>query len=247
MSRTQCYECFKLFIEGRMSVGEDPRPGRPSTTTNDDHVSRVRAVIRGNRRLTVREVADEVGICIGFCHQMFTEKRQMRRVNAKFAPHLLTDNQKEKSVENSQELLANANGNENFLKNIITGDETWVYWYDVEVETQSSQWVGKGSPRPEKTRMSRSKIKVMLVVFFDWKGIVYHEFVPGGQMVNKQLYQEVLACLRDFVRRKRPELWENQTWMLHHDNAPAHASLLIAVIWQNIRYPLCPIHPILRT
>jgi len=46
-------------------------------------------------------------------------------------------------------------------------------------------------------------------------------------MVNKQLYQEVLAHLRDAVRRKRPELWENQTWMLHHDNVPAHALLLI--------------------
>ena len=75
--------------------------------------------------------------------------------------------------------------------------------------------------------MSRSKIKVMLVVFFDWKGIVHHEFVPRGQMVNKQLYQEILARLRDAVRRKRPELWENQTWMLNHDNAPADASLLI--------------------
>jgi len=51
-----------------MSVGEDPRPGRPSTSTNDDHVERVRAVIRGNRRLTVCEVADEVGISIGSCH-----------------------------------------------------------------------------------------------------------------------------------------------------------------------------------
>ena len=74
--------------------------------------------------------------------------------------------------------------------------------------------------------MSWSKIKV-LVVFFDWKGIVHHEFVPHGQMVNKQLYQEVLARLRDAVRRKRPELWENQTWILHHDNAPAHVLLLI--------------------
>jgi len=46
-------------------------------------------------------------------------------------------------------------------------------------------------------------------------------------MVNKQLYQEVLARLRDAVRRKKPELWENQTWMLHHDNALAHVSLLI--------------------
>ena len=64
--------------------------------------------------------------------------------------------------------------------------------------------------------MSRSKIKVMLVVFFDWKGIVHHEFLPHGQMVKKQLYQEVLARFRDAVHRKRPELWENQTLMLHH-------------------------------
>jgi hypothetical protein len=63
----------------------------------------------------------------------------------------------------------------------------------------------------------------LLVVFFDWKGNAHHEFVPWGQMVNRRLYQEVLARLRDAV----PELWENQTWMLHHENAPAHASLLI--------------------
>jgi len=46
-------------------------------------------------------------------------------------------------------------------------------------------------------------------------------------MVNGQLYQEVLARLRGAVRRKRPELWENQPWMLRHDNAPSHSSLLI--------------------
>jgi len=64
-----------------------------------------------------------------------------------------------------------------------------------------------------KRRMSRSKIKVKFVVFFDWKRIVQHEFVPRVQIVNKQLYQEVLARLRDAVRRKTPELWENQTWI----------------------------------
>jgi len=56
-----------------MSIGKDPRPGRTSTSTNDDHVEGVRAVIRGNSRLTVREAADEVGISIESCHQIFTE------------------------------------------------------------------------------------------------------------------------------------------------------------------------------
>jgi len=49
----------------------------------------------------------------------------MRRVSAKFVRRLLTDDHKQNRVEISQELLANANGS-NFLKNIITGDETWV-------------------------------------------------------------------------------------------------------------------------
>ena len=60
-------------------------------------------------------------------------------------PRLLTDGHKQNRVEISQELLANANGNENVLTNIITGDETWVYVCDVETEMQSSQWSRKGS------------------------------------------------------------------------------------------------------
>jgi len=68
-------------------------------------------VIRGNRRLTVREVADEVDISIGSCHQNLTENFQMFRVSLKFVPRLLTDDQKENRVEMSQELLANVNGN----------------------------------------------------------------------------------------------------------------------------------------
>jgi len=79
----------------------------------------------------------------------------MRRVSAKFVPPLLTDDQKENRLEITQELLANANGNENFLKNIITGDETWLYGYDVDAKVQTSQGMGKGSPRPKTARMSR--------------------------------------------------------------------------------------------
>ena len=63
----------------------------------------------------------------------------MCHISAKFMPRLLTDDQKESHVEISQEPLANANGNENFLKNIITGDGTWVYGYNFETKMQSSQ------------------------------------------------------------------------------------------------------------
>jgi hypothetical protein len=32
--------------------------------------------------------------------------------------------------------------------------------------------------------------------------------------------------LRENVRRRRPELWREQTWLLHNDNAPSHISVL---------------------
>jgi len=66
----------------------------------------------------------------------------------------------------------------------------------------------------------------MLICFFDQKGIVYKEFIPPGQTLNASLYVEVLIRLRENVRRKRPDQWQNNTWLLHHDNAPAHAALL---------------------
>jgi hypothetical protein len=44
----------------------------------------------------------------------------------------------------------------------------------------------------------------MLVVFFDWKGIVHHEFVPRGQMVNEQLYREIVFVCFVFVTDSGP-------------------------------------------
>ncbi|KAG5309963.1 MOS1T transposase, partial [Pseudoatta argentina] len=29
------------------------------------------------------------------------------------------------------------------------------------------------------------------------------------------------------IRQKRPDLWKNKNWLLHHDNAPAYTSLLV--------------------
>jgi len=85
--------------------------------------------------------------------------------------------------------------------------------------------MGKMSPRPKKAGQSRSNVKVFFLFFV--KGIVHYEFVPRGETVNKHIYLNVLKRLRVAVRRKRPEAWTNNTRMLHHDNAPAHASLLI--------------------
>ena len=76
----------------------------------------MRSVIRENRRLTVREVSEEVGICKSSCHTILTDKLKMHRVAAKFVPRLLTEEQKQNRVTVSQDLLDRSNTDENFLR-----------------------------------------------------------------------------------------------------------------------------------
>jgi len=76
LSRTQCHEWYQRFKSGRTSIEDDSKSGRPSTSMDDDHFEKVLAVIRQNRRLTVREVAEKAGICKTSCHLILTEKAE---------------------------------------------------------------------------------------------------------------------------------------------------------------------------
>ena len=57
--------------------------------------------------------------------------------------------------------------------------------HDTKTKRQSREWHTANSPRPKKARMSKSKIKLMLICFFDSQGIVHKEFEPPGQTVNQ--------------------------------------------------------------
>ena len=102
MCITQTYEWWKRFKGGRTSVDDDLCSRRPSTSKTDDNVAKVLEVIRSNRRLTVREVAEEMSISKTVCHEILTEKLGMHRIAAKFVPRLLTDDQKQSSWRESR-------------------------------------------------------------------------------------------------------------------------------------------------
>ena len=162
MGVTQIKEWFNRFKNGRTSVESEQCSGRPQTARNSAVVERVKNLVRGDRRLTVREIAEEVGISKDSAHEILRADLNMRRVAAKFVPKLLSAEQKELRVEVAQDLLDTTSTDPEFLNTVITGDESWVYGYDPETKAQSSQWKHPESPRPKKARQVRSKIKVML-------------------------------------------------------------------------------------
>ncbi|BFZ13051.1 hypothetical protein BsWGS_16090 [Bradybaena similaris] len=164
MSRTRVFEWFKRFQDGRENVESDHRSGRPVTSRSEKHIADVSSTVRENRRITIRELSEEHSISFGSVQAILTEDLGMRRVSAKFVPKLLSADQKDNRVSAAADLIDCVENNENFLKTVITGDESWVYGYDPETKVQSSQWKTANSPRPKKARMSRSNVKTLLIV-----------------------------------------------------------------------------------
>jgi hypothetical protein len=77
----------------------------------------------------------------------------------------------------------------------------------METKKQSSQLVGKYSPRPENIRRVSSNVKVMLTVFFYIEGVVHHEFLRQWQTVSRWYYLVVLKHLRENIWTERSQLW----------------------------------------
>ena len=167
-------------------------------------VEQVQAAVNQDCRRTIHDLCAEVGIGYGSCQQILTVQLNMHQIRAKFVPRVLTQDQKDSRVAICQELKETVKNDPTLLLNVITGDESIVYAYDPETKLQSSQWKSPGSPGPKK-----SKLKMMLICFFDQEGIVHREFVPPGMTVNADFYCDVLRRLCENVRRKRPQKWRN--------------------------------------
>ncbi|XP_028047733.1 protein GVQW3-like [Monomorium pharaonis] len=206
LSKTRAYEWYSAFKKGLKKVEDAPRSGRPSTSTTDDNVEKVKEIVLENRHASLRERAGELNIAYGSAQHIMVDILGMKRVAARLVPKDLNFVQKQFQKTVAQEMISEVTDDPTMMKRIITGDKTWVYEYDVETSQQSSEWRYENEPKPKKARQSRSKIKVMLTVFFDYGGVVHYEYLPTGRTINKEYYLGVMRRLRDAVRRKRPEL-----------------------------------------
>jgi len=62
MKKTAVYNWVKRFSEGRESVTDEERSGWPATSRTEENIAKIRQIVRENRRLTVRSIAEQVNI-----------------------------------------------------------------------------------------------------------------------------------------------------------------------------------------
>ncbi|KAG5317378.1 SETMR methyltransferase, partial [Pseudoatta argentina] len=127
MNRTSVFKWCREFKNGRTSVHNDQRSGRPSILT-DDIVKKIENALRDDRRLTVDELSTMFPqISRSLLRETITSTLGYRKLSARWVPQQLTDQHKLNRVEAGQEFLRRykLHGDE-FLRSIVTGDETWV-------------------------------------------------------------------------------------------------------------------------
>ena len=105
MSNTRIFEWHKQFVEGRENVEDDPKSGRPCTSTTDTNIEKVWQLVRSDRLLTIRVIANEVGIDKKTVRTVLVDTLGMRKVCAKMVPKFLTEEQKAQRLNACRNIL----------------------------------------------------------------------------------------------------------------------------------------------
>jgi len=82
---------------------------------------------------SVRMIASELNLNHTTVHPILTQELAMRKLCAKIVPKNPTSEQKDNRKDVCLRLLERTQSDRNFLKNVITGDETWIFKYDPEI------------------------------------------------------------------------------------------------------------------
>ena len=123
------FKWHKAFKEGRENAEDNPRSGRPISSTNEQNVEVVRAVMAKDCR--VRMTAEETDLNKS---AVLTDHLHMRKICAQLVPKYLSVEQKANRLEICQDLLGRLKIEPNCLHKVITGDESWVFDYDPETK-----------------------------------------------------------------------------------------------------------------
>lgn len=190
--RSLIYKWHKRFSEGRESVRDDDRSGRPITHMTSSDINAVKLALDVDRRRTLAELCELLDMSYGTIRRIITDELKMSRVCARWVPRLLKKDEMERRVKDSIKFLERYdNEGDHFLERIVTTDETWLFYHDPETKQQSSQWKSCNSPPPKKARMAKSMGKCMFIVFFDIHGPILLHAVPQGRSVTGNYYSKV--------------------------------------------------------
>jgi len=125
------------FKSGRISLEDDPRAGRPKSATTPEIVEQVHDMVLDDRRMKVCEIVETISISKERVGYILHEELDIKKLCARWVPRLLTAYQKRTRMKFSEQCLERFNKNKtDFVRQIITMDETWIHHHTPESKQQ---------------------------------------------------------------------------------------------------------------
>ena len=119
------------FKRGRTNTDDADCSDRPKSTVVLKNITKVHKIVLGDRKLKLRELADDtLKISGGSMFTILHESLRMRKLFTKWVPRLHAPDQKQKRVEDSERCLdLFKQGKKDFLCRYETMDEIWSHHY----------------------------------------------------------------------------------------------------------------------
>ena len=96
--------------------------------------------LNDDRRYSCDETAHDLDISHGSVHRILTERLQMRKIAARWVPHMLSESEKHQRVNIARKLLKRyGEDGDEMLQRIVAFDETWIRFFEPELKRQSSE------------------------------------------------------------------------------------------------------------
>ena len=131
----------------------------------------------------------------------------MRKLFSKWVPRLLTPDQRQQRVEDSERCLELfKRGKKDSLRRYVTMDETWIHHYTPETNRSSVEWTAASENRPKRPRNQQWAGEVMASVFWDAHSILFIDYLEKGKTINSDYYIALLDRLSVEIKKKRPDM-----------------------------------------
>ena len=196
------FKWIEAFKAGKFSVEDDTRPGRPKTSVTKANIAAVKIVVEQDARLSVKDIVSCTGISEGSVQTILKKRLYLRKVCARWVPHLLTEEQKTQRLKCARELLKTYKGCNSrviSISNLLTGDETCVHMFEPQRRADHKQWKRKDQKRPCIAKRTISSKKMLYAIFFNSSGPVVQMPCPSGHTVIGRFYKNsVLKKVKEF-------------------------------------------------
>ncbi|XP_014609810.1 PREDICTED: histone-lysine N-methyltransferase SETMAR-like [Polistes canadensis] len=211
---------FVKFRFGDTSLKDEPRAGRPSDF--DDNL--LKTILDQNPRQSTRGIAKRLNISKSTVNRHLEKLGKVSKLKVS-VPHNLSEQNKEDRVSIATNLLSRVKI-EPFLNDIVTGDRKWIPY---ENKISKRRWLDKDQPPqpPQPSLDPKTDIhgkKVLLCVWWDCRGIIYHELLKPNLTITADRYVQQLQRVQEKLNEKRPALVNRKNIILLHDNVRSHTA-----------------------